>query len=123
MGALVRLHICGNISGSLEDVGLLGADIVDLDYPVAVDTARAAVGPEQVLLGNLDPVREVLDAAPEEVVRDVARCHRQAGHRYIVGAGCEVPVTTPHACLAAMTGYAHVTRPEDIPAGEVDPHA
>jgi MtaA/CmuA family methyltransferase len=119
MGAFVRLHICGNISRSLEDVGRVGADLVDLDYPVAVDAARAAVGPDQVLLGNLDPVREVLDATPDEIARGVARCHRQAGCRYIVGAGCEIPVETPHECLAAMTAYAHATRPEAIPADEV----
>jgi MtaA/CmuA family methyltransferase len=116
MGALVRLHICGNISRSLEDVGLLGADIVDLDYPVAVDAARAAVGPDQVLLGNLDPVREILDASAEDVWRGVARCHRMAGRRYIVGAGCEIPVATAHERLAAMTAYARATHPEAIPA-------
>jgi uroporphyrinogen-III decarboxylase len=83
-------------------MGRLGCEIVDLDYPSPIAEGRAAMGPEQVLLGNIDPVRALKLATPEAVRESLAECRRQAGPRYIVGAGCEVPRGTPHACVRAM---------------------
>lgn len=113
MGARVRLHICGNIRRSLPEVGTVGADIVDLDSMVPVAAARAAAGETQTLLGNLNPVAELMGSTPVAVAARVATCHAEAGRRFIVGAGCEVPAATPHANLAALTGYAHRTAPGD----------
>jgi uroporphyrinogen-III decarboxylase len=88
-------------------MGRAGADIVDLDFLSPVGDARAAMGPNQVLLGNIDPVRVVRDGTPEQVERRLAECCRQAGERYIVGAGCEIPRGTPEENLMAMTRLAH----------------
>ena len=107
LGARVRLHICGDIRPLLESVGQLGCDIVDLDYSVPIAEARDKMGPKQVLLGNIDPVRVLRDGSAESVTAALAECHREAGPRYIVGAGCEVPRDTPHANLHALTRYAH----------------
>ncbi len=111
LGTRVRLHICGNISRILEPIGRLGCEMVDLDYMVSVAEARRAMGPHQVLLGNLDPVRALRDGTPESVRSAVAECHRQAGPRFIVGAGCEVPRDTPPENVRAMTDYARNARP------------
>jgi uroporphyrinogen-III decarboxylase len=111
MGARVRLHICGNTRFILEGMGKLGCDIVDLDYLAPLDEARRVMGPDQVLLGNIDPVRVLRDGTPESVRSAIAACHRQAGSRYIVGAGCEVPRGTPRDNLLALTHYARSTRP------------
>lgn len=111
MGARVRLHICGNMRRSVAAMGRLAADIVDLDSLVPLAEARAAMGPDQVLLGNVNPVAEVLNATPGAVEAAVARCHAQAGPRWIVGAGCEIPVATPPENVAAMTAYAQGHRP------------
>jgi uroporphyrinogen-III decarboxylase len=64
-----------------------------------------------VLLGSLNPVTELMGVTPEEVRRLLAERHGQAGSRWIVGAGCEVPRGTPPANLDAMTGFARSTRP------------
>lgn len=111
MGAAVRLHICGNTNAILEPIGKLGCDIVDLDFMVPLHAARQAMGPAQVLLGNVDPVRVLRGGTPEVVYAAIAECHRQAGPRYIVGAGCEVPRMTPAENLLAMTRYAQSTAP------------
>ncbi|MFN8631516.1 MAG: uroporphyrinogen decarboxylase family protein [Chloroflexota bacterium] len=111
MGARVRLHICGNIRRSVRDIATLGADIVDLDSMVPIAAARADAGPAQVLLGNLNPVTELMDATPGDVAARLAACHHEAGSRFIVGAGCEVPPATPHANLEALTSFARGTRP------------
>jgi len=102
LGARVRLHICGNTRPILEEMGRLGCEIVDIDSLVSMREARQKMGPQQVLLGNIDPVRVLRDGSPDAVTAAIAECHRQAGPRYIVGAGCEVPRGTPHENVRAM---------------------
>jgi DNA-binding transcriptional regulator YhcF (GntR family) len=106
MGTRVRLHICGNINRILASIGRLGCEIVDLDFMVPVAKARHAMGPNQVLLGNLDPVKLVRHGTPESVAAAVAQCHHEAGPRYIVGAGCEIPRDTPTENVHALGAYA-----------------
>lgn len=106
MGTRVRLHICGDTRPILAGMGALGCDIVDLDYMVPLAEARAAMGPRQVLLGNLDPVSCLRGGTPEAIARAVAQCHAEAGANYIVGAGCEIVRDTPDANLHALCEYA-----------------
>ena len=106
LGGMVRLHICGNTSRSLREIGTLGCDFVDLDSLVNMAKAREEMGPEQVLAGNIDPVKTLRNGTPETVYAAVAECHRQAGERFIVGAGCEVPRDTPAENILEMLRYA-----------------
>ncbi|MBM3889462.1 MAG: hypothetical protein FJ388_10080 [Verrucomicrobia bacterium] len=106
MGTRARMHICGNINRILEGVGKLGCDIVDLDFMVPVGDARKAMGPQPVLLGNLNPVAALRNSTPSAISAAIAECHRQAGPRYIVGAGCEIPRDTAEANVRALTDYA-----------------
>jgi MtaA/CmuA family methyltransferase len=105
-GGRVRLHICGNTRKILNGIGKLGCDIVDLDFLVPVWQAREQMGPRQVLLGNIDPVRVLRNSDPERITSAIAECHQQAGSRYIVSAGCEVVRDTPHENLRALANYA-----------------
>jgi len=105
-GARVRLHICGSTRRILEDIGRLGCDIVDVDSAVPISLAREKMGPNQVLLGNLDPVRDLLNGSPESIEAALSACHLEAGERYIVAAGCEVPRGTPRENMRAMARYA-----------------
>ena len=102
LGARVRLHICGNTRRILAGMGKLGCDIVDLDYYSPVGEAREKMGPGPVLLGNIDPVRILRDGTPDSIRRALAECRRQAGARFAVGAGCEVPRGTPPENVRAM---------------------
>jgi MtaA/CmuA family methyltransferase len=112
MGALVRLHICGSTRRIFEGMGRLGAEIVDLDYPAPVGEARRQMGPRQVLLGNIDPVKALRNGTPESVTEAVAGCHREAGARYIAGAGCEVVRDTPEENVRALAAYARSQSPQ-----------
>ena len=56
----------------------------------------------------MDPVRALRDGTPDSVQAALAECHREAGPRYIVGAGCEVPRDTPPANLDALVRAASV---------------
>ena len=110
MGLNVRLHICGDTRAILDGMGRLGCEIVDLDYLSPVARGRAAMGPNQIILGNLDPVRCLRDGTPENVRGAIAQCHKEAGPRFIVGAGCEVTRDTPHENLHALCEYAREAR-------------
>lgn len=113
MGALVRLHICGNTRRVLRFMGQTGSDIVDLDYPSSMADARSAMGSRQMLLGNIDPVRVLQDATSTIVYESIAACHAEAGPRYIVGAGCEVTRGTPHENVHALVRYGREHGPGD----------
>lgn len=111
LGVPARLHICGNTRAHLAGMGRLGCAIVDLDYPVPVAEARAQMGPAQVLIGNINPVSGLRDSHPAAITAAIAACHREAGPRFIVGAGCEVPPDTPAANLLALGDYARNHQP------------
>lgn len=106
LGARARLHICGNTRQIWEGLGRVAPDILDQDSLHPLGEARSAIGSQQVLLGNMDPVRVLRNGTPESVYEAVAECHRQAGERYIVGAGCEVTRDTPEGNFRAMMRYA-----------------
>ncbi|MCL4787425.1 MAG: uroporphyrinogen decarboxylase family protein [Verrucomicrobia bacterium] len=110
-GGKVRLHICGNTRKILAGMGRLGCDIVDLDSLAPLNEARQQMGAGQVLLGNINPVTVLRNGTPASVTAAIAECHRQAGARYIVGAGCEVPRDTPPENLRAFCEYARAHRP------------
>jgi MtaA/CmuA family methyltransferase len=112
LGGRVRMHICGNTRRLLTGMGQLGCEIVDLDSLAPLDEARQQMGGKQVLLGNLNPVTVLRNGDPETVTRTLTECHRQAGARFIVGAGCEVPRDTPLKNLRALCDYAKQHRPE-----------
>ncbi len=107
LGGRVRLHICGNTRRVLGGMGKLGCEIVDLDYLAPISEGRQKMGPDSVLLGNLNPVIVLRNGTPADVTAAIAECHRQAGPRFIVGAGCEVPRDTPAENLRALCAYAH----------------
>jgi MtaA/CmuA family methyltransferase len=111
LGTRVRLHICGNTRSILRGIGRLGCDIVDLDFLVPVAQARAEIGPGPVLAGNLDPVRALRNSTPAAITAAIAQCHREAGPRYIVAAGCEVPRDTAPANVLALRDYARGHQP------------
>jgi uroporphyrinogen-III decarboxylase len=64
-----------------------------------------------VLCGNIDPVRVLRDETPQAITAAIARCHQEAGPRYIVGAGCEVPRDTAEANLRTLGDYARSHQP------------
>ena len=102
MGAKVRLHICGNTRKILGEMGALGCDLVDIDFPVALDQARAQTGEGQTIAGNFDPVREIRNGSPETIVQLLELALKVAGPQWVGAAGCEIVRDTPHANLLAM---------------------
>ena len=110
LGVRTRLHICGNTRRIVGDMGRLGCGIVEVDSLTPITLAREEM-PRQIILGNLNPVTDVLNGTPASITAAVTQCHREAGARFIVGAGCEIPRDTPPANLRALCDYARHSTP------------
>ena len=102
MGALARLHICGDTTQILANMVESGADIIDIDWMVDMGLAAKTFGDGPAVCGNFDPVRVMLQSTPEQVHQKVINCLQLGGNRCISAAGCEVPDSTPHENLLAQ---------------------
>jgi MtaA/CmuA family methyltransferase len=101
-GASVKLHICGDTTHLLESIKDLYADIIDLDWQVDLDHAREILGNEAVIGGNINPVL-VQDKSEEEVYALSRKLvEKYKDQKYLLAAGCEITVLTPHQNLMAM---------------------
>ncbi|MCX7681126.1 MAG: uroporphyrinogen decarboxylase family protein [Anaerolineae bacterium] len=103
MGAVGRLHICGNTSSIMADMARSGAQIVDLDWMVDWGQAVKTLATHEVAAcGNFDPVKVMLQGTPEEVRQAVLTCVSAGDARSFIMAGCEIPDGTPAANLLAQ---------------------
>lgn len=103
MGAVARLHICGDTTHLLAEMAESGADIIDLDWMVDIRSAAEILGEWPVICGNFDPVAILLQGTPDQVREATLYCLEQGGARSISAAGCEVPDGTPAQNLHAQS--------------------
>lgn len=101
-GAAVKLHICGNIAGIIGHMAQAGPDVIDVDWMVPLAEAREKVGPEVALCGNFDPVAVLNQGTPREIAEAARQNIADAGTRFILQPGCEVPQGTPQANVSAF---------------------
>ena len=91
---------------ALADLAAIGADVVGLDWTVDIGAARAAIGDQVALQGNLDPA--FLYASPERIraeVRSILRKYgKGSGHVFNLGHGIlpDVPVEHARAMIRAV---------------------
>ena len=102
MGAMVRMHICGNITHLLPGLAALNLDVIDVDHMVDLTQVRQALGQRIAIGGNLDPVADILRGSPDSIRLKLERCYQEVGNPFIVNAGCEIPSATPAANLTAL---------------------
>lgn len=103
MGAICRLHICGNTNRIVDAMIESGADIIDLDHMVDMAGAAARFGDRVAFCGNFDPVSVMLKGTPDQVFGATRHCMEIGGSRAFSGAGCEIPLYTPAENLHAQT--------------------
>lgn len=99
LGAVGRLHICGNTTRLLPDMARSGAHIIDVDWMVDFAAAAQACGETVAPCGNFDPVTIMLQGTPAAVREAVRTCATLGGARHFSGAGCEIPDGTSAANL------------------------
>ncbi|MFA6174518.1 MAG: uroporphyrinogen decarboxylase family protein, partial [Kiritimatiellales bacterium] len=88
LGALAKLHICGNTTALIPDMIRTGADIIDIDHLVSsMDPFAPQLGARQVFSGKCDPVTVVQDGNAGTIRQSVEEDSSQAAGRCIVSAG------------------------------------
>lgn len=102
LGAKVKIHICGDITPLLPGLADIAPDVLDCDHMVSLTEARRILPSATVLAGNLDPVCVVMRGTPESIRAAVAAAYAEAGPRYFINAGCEIPPGTPVENLKAL---------------------
>lgn len=102
LGAVARLHICGNTTHLLPDMLQSGADIIDLDWMVDIEKAAQLFDDRAAICGNFDPVAVMLQGSPKMVREVVLACLQKGGKQLFSGAGCEIPDGTPDENLLAQ---------------------
>jgi len=103
LGALAKLHICGNTTAILPEMIKTGVDIVDVDHLVtSMEPFTPLLSDSQVLSGNSDPVSVIQDGRKEDIFNSVRACFQQTKGRGIVSAGCEI---TPDTSVENFSFY------------------
>ena len=93
----------------LEQIAASGCDAMGLDWTVDIKEARARVGHQVALQGNMDPC--VLFAKPERIHREVQRILESfgpgTGHVFNLGHGIDksTPIESVSALLEALHSY------------------
>jgi MtaA/CmuA family methyltransferase len=103
LGALAKLHICGDTTAIIPGMIETGADIVDADHQVKnLEKFVPLLSKGQVLCGNLDPVAMIQNGTPE-LIRNAARdLAEKCRGKLIISAGCEITPDTPAENILAM---------------------
>lgn len=96
LGAIAKLHICGNTAAILPEMIKTGADIIDIDHLVpSMSDFAPLLSAHQVFSGKADPVSVIQDGSEKKIMDTVMADFMKAGKRCIVSAGCEItPGTT-----------------------------
>jgi MtaA/CmuA family methyltransferase len=103
LGAIAKLHICGDTTTILPLMIATGADIIDIDHMVlTMSDFVNLIKPGQVFSGKSDPVRIIQDGTQEIISRSVSDDLKQAAGRCIISAGCEI---TPGTSAENMKAF------------------
>lgn len=91
------LHICGDTKHLVEPMCETGVQGLSLDAPMDFPATIERMPEDVVLIGNVDPVRVMVNETPDEV-RDSVRAllDRMAPYpNFILSTGCDLPPETP----------------------------
>jgi uroporphyrinogen decarboxylase len=110
-GALVMLHICGNIKECLGIIPSLGVDILSLDYKVDLAFAQKIIGGKIAIAGNVNPVL-IKESTLQQVVNAAEQCIQQANlfEHYILMPGCDIPPGVPLENVKAFIAAANANQ-------------
>ncbi|MCL4472613.1 MAG: uroporphyrinogen decarboxylase family protein [Actinobacteria bacterium] len=103
----VILHICRNSMPILADMARTGAAALEIDSPIDLAAAKAAVGRKVALKGNIDAVSVIEKGSAcdvEEAVRAAIAAAGDGGG-FILSSGDSIPLSTPPENIAALVEY------------------
>jgi uroporphyrinogen decarboxylase len=96
LGAVAKLHICGNTEAIIPDMIKTGADIIDIDHLVKdMSPYCPMLGEHQVFCGNLDPVSIIQNGDFNAIRSAFNQLPAQYKNRLVISGGCEITPDTP----------------------------
>lgn len=98
------LHICGNSLDTMKMLPEIGVDCFSFDHAVDIAAAKRNVGKKMALMGNIDPVRMIMNSNPDAITAECYKLIDIAGKDggFILAPGCETPLTSPDENVIAM---------------------
>jgi [methyl-Co(III) methanol-specific corrinoid protein]:coenzyme M methyltransferase len=97
------LHICGYTKDLMPHIGSTGTMAFSFEEKVEVKDAKAILG-EVLAIGNVAPVRALLNGGPADVLREANKCFEDGVD--LLSSGCAVPPLTKLENLRAMAAAA-----------------
>lgn len=97
------IHICGNASDIIQDMGNTGAQILEIDWKTDMGLARRSVPENVVLMGNIDPSDPMCMGTPEKVKSQIQEMiAKTKGKNIIISSGCALGANTKPENMEAM---------------------
>jgi uroporphyrinogen decarboxylase len=98
------LHVCGNTNHLIEQFCDTGVQGLSLDYAVSLPELAPKVPEDIVLIGNVDPVRVMLQGTRGDVVKATTELMEamQDYPNFLVSTGCDLPAETPMENIIAL---------------------
>ena len=102
--APVILHVCRNSMPILTEMARTGADALEVDSPVDLARARAAVGGGVILKGNIDAAEVIEQGNPADVEAAVKAALDAAKGEggFILSTGDSIPISSPEENIKAL---------------------
>lgn len=110
----VILHICGDTRHLIPSMAATGVDALSLDSPangINLPSILEQVSPSIVLIGNVDPVREMVQGTSESIREAVQTLLEGFAGRpnFILSTGCDIPLEASreniHSFMLAGRSY------------------
>ncbi len=116
------LHICGDTSHLVSEMVGTGARGLSLDSLVDLSEVANELPDDVYLIGNVDPVRVMLQETPEGVNKAVHELlERMAPHEnFILSTGCDLPPETPLENIEAFMKAGKSWRRKEISLDDYD---
>ena len=103
LGLPYSIHICGDASSIVADMGRTGAQILEIDWKTDMGLARRVVPGNVVLMGNIDPSDPMCIGTPEKVKAQIKEMiAKTQGRGIIISSGCALGANTRPENMAAM---------------------
>ncbi len=98
------LHVCGDSKHLLKELSQSGAQGLSLDSLVDFRTAIQTIPEDVVYIGNIDPVRIMINGTPETVSEATQKLllEIQPYQNAILSTGCDLPPETPLENINAL---------------------
>lgn len=102
-GKPYSVHICGNTSSIIKQMGSIGCQILEVDWQMDLGLARKLIDEKTILMGNVNPSDPLVLGTPEAVSDLVRKCiDATKGIRYIISSGCAMGENTKPENMEAL---------------------